>query len=79
MAGATAVAGPAVLPWSVHAQAAAEGVGPMKITKVEAVRFRADLLIQGIAPNWMWVRLHTDKGLWASANRIRATTHIAAR
>jgi hypothetical protein len=63
IASATAVAGPAVLPWSAHAQAAAEGVGRMKITKVEAVRFREDLRIQGIAPNWMWVRLHTDKGI----------------
>src|SRR5215510_4017883 len=45
------------------ARAAAEAVGPMKITKVEAVRFRSDLLIQGIAPNWMWVRLHTGNGL----------------
>ena len=35
----------------------------MKITKVEAVRFRRDLRIQGIAPNWTWVRLHTDKGI----------------
>src|SRR3954451_12674095 len=54
-------AGAAVLP--VTARAAAEAVGPMKITKVEAVRFRPDKLIQGIAPNWMWVRLHTDTGL----------------
>ena len=45
------------------AAAAAAAVGPMKITKIEAVRFRSDLRIQGIAPNWMWVRLHTDTGL----------------
>ncbi len=45
------------------AGAAAAAVGPMKITKIEAVRFRSDLRIQGIAPNWMWVRLHTDTGL----------------
>jgi len=38
--------------------------GPMKITKIEAVRFRGDLrLVEGIEPNWMWVRLHTDKGI----------------
>src|SRR6266568_2404312 len=50
--------------WTGLAQAAAEGVGPMKITKVEAVRFRPDLrLVPGIEPNWMWVRLHTDKGI----------------
>src|SRR4051812_15255456 len=53
--------GAAVLP--LAARAAAESVGPMKITRVEAVRFRSDKLIQGIAPNWMWVRLHTDTGL----------------
>jgi L-alanine-DL-glutamate epimerase-like enolase superfamily enzyme len=34
-----------------------------EITNLEAVRFRSVLVIQGIAPNWMWVRVHTDKGL----------------
>src|SRR5437016_11031688 len=55
----------AALPlWTRQAQAAAEGVGPMKITKIEAVRFRQNLrLVEGIEPNWMWVRLHTDKGI----------------
>jgi galactonate dehydratase len=42
---------------------AAAAVGPMKITKVEAIRFRRDLRIQGLFPNWTWVRLHTDTGL----------------
>ncbi len=46
-----------------EARAAADAVGPMKITKVEAVRFRDDIRIKGIAPNWVWVRLHTDNGL----------------
>jgi galactonate dehydratase len=46
-----------------QARAAADAVGPMKITKVEALRFRRDLRIQGVSPNWTWVRLHTDKGL----------------
>jgi L-alanine-DL-glutamate epimerase-like enolase superfamily enzyme len=46
-----------------QARAAADGVGPMKITKVEALRFRRDLRIEGVFPNWTWVRLHTDKGL----------------
>jgi len=45
------------------AAALAAAVPPMKITKVEAVRFRRDLRIQGVAPNWTWVRLHTDNGL----------------
>ena len=49
--------------WTRQAQAAAANVGPMKITKIEAVRFRSDQRIQGIAPNWIWVRLHTDTGL----------------
>jgi len=45
------------------AQTAAAAVGPMKITKVEAIRFRRNLVIQGLSPNWTWVRLHTDAGL----------------
>src|ERR1700730_1108168 len=50
--------------WTRHAQAAAEGVGAMKITKIEAIRFRKDLrLVEGNEPNWMWVRLNTDKGI----------------
>jgi galactonate dehydratase len=52
------------LGWGTReAQAAAQAAGPMKITKVDAVRFRRDLRIEGISPNWTWVRLHTDKGL----------------
>ena len=58
-AGAGALALAASLPKA--AQAAADAVRPMKITKVEAVRFRRDLRIQGIAPNWTWVRLHTNR------------------
>ena len=46
-----------------EARAAADAAGPMKIVKVEAVRFREDLSIKGIAPNWMWVRLTTDTGI----------------
>src|SRR6184192_2260256 len=58
--GPTAAAAPAA--GSLAAEAAA-AVGPMKITKIEAVRFRPELRIQGITPNWMWVRLHTDTGI----------------
>jgi L-alanine-DL-glutamate epimerase-like enolase superfamily enzyme len=61
MAGWPALAGAAG--WTRQARAAAEAAGPMKITRVEAVRFRPDLRIQGLAPNWTWVRLHTDSGL----------------
>jgi hypothetical protein len=58
--------------WTRQAQAAVEGVGPMNITKIEAIRFRNNLrLVQGIEPNWMWVRLTTDKASSASANRTR--------
>ncbi|MCW5980796.1 MAG: twin-arginine translocation signal domain-containing protein [Bryobacteraceae bacterium] len=46
-----------------QARAAAENAGPMRITKIEAVRFRSDLRMQGVSPNWTWVRLHTDTGL----------------
>src|ERR1700722_14761153 len=61
-AGSLAAAG--IGAWTLQAQAAAEGVGPMKITKIEAIRFRNNLrLVEGIEPNWMWVRLTTDKGL----------------
>jgi hypothetical protein len=36
---------------------------PMKITKIEAVRFRRDLKIDGEEVRWMWVRLHTNNGI----------------
>src|SRR5712692_4235699 len=53
----------ALAPWMRHAEAAAAAVGPMKIAKIEAVRFRSDLRMQGVSPNWTWVRLHTDTGI----------------
>ena len=59
--GSLAAAGMA--PWTRQAEAAAATVGPMKITKIDAVRFRPDLRMQGVSPNWTWVRLHTDTGL----------------
>ncbi len=55
--------GAALAPWMLHTQAVAAAVGPMKITKIDAVRFRPDLRIQGVSPNWTWVRLHTDTGI----------------
>lgn len=60
-AGSLAAAGMGT--WTQQAQAAAAAVGPMKITKIEAVRFRPDLRVQGVSPNWMWVRLHTNTGI----------------
>ena len=53
----------ALLPWTRQARAAAAAAGPMKITRVEAVSFRPDIRIQGVSPNWTWVRLHTDAGI----------------
>ena len=55
-----------VLPCRLQSSArydAAASVGPMKITKIDAVRFRSGLHMQGVSPNWTWVRLHTDTGL----------------
>src|SRR5215472_3134760 len=49
--------------------AAAASTEPMKITRIDAVTFRKDLQIGGgsgsrhEAPEWCWVRLHTDTGL----------------
>ena len=55
-------AGLALLPGPARQAAAA--VGPMKIIKIEAIRFRPDLkIVEGISPNWFWVRLHTDAGI----------------
>jgi galactonate dehydratase len=45
------------------ARLAAQAAGPQKITKVEALKFRGDLRMQGVSPNWTWVRLTTDQGL----------------
>ena len=53
----------ALFPWTRQAEMAAAAVGPMKITKVESVRFRPEIEIQGVSPNWTWVRLHTDTGI----------------
>lgn len=44
-------------------QLVAQSAGPLKITKVEALRFRRDFRVQGVSPNWTWVRLHTDQGI----------------
>jgi galactonate dehydratase len=66
MAGAAPLAAAGVWTWTERAQAAAQSAGPMKITKVEAVRFRQDLRVRGFAPNWFWVRLHTDKGIFGT-------------
>jgi L-alanine-DL-glutamate epimerase-like enolase superfamily enzyme len=46
--------------------AAARAAGPLTITKVEAIRFRRDLRMQGVSPNWTWIRLHTDQGIYGT-------------
>ncbi len=51
-----------VLPSPLNA-AAIQDAEPMKITKIEAVRFRRDLRIDGEEVRWMWVRLHTNTGI----------------
>ena len=43
--------------------AALHDAEPMKITKIEAVRFRRGLKIDGEEVPWMWVRLHTNTGI----------------
>ena len=44
------------------AQAALRG-RDLRITKVETVRFKPELVVSGRPIQWMWVRLHTDAGL----------------
>jgi len=36
---------------------------PMRITKIETVRFDPRLQVSGRSIQWMWVRLHTDRGI----------------
>ena len=51
----------------------------MKITKVEGIRFRRDLRIKDVSPNWFWVRLTTDTGLTGIGESYPGTdTHMAA-
>jgi L-alanine-DL-glutamate epimerase-like enolase superfamily enzyme len=59
-------AGAALLPASLRA--AIDNTGPMKVTRIDAVTFRKDLVIGGGSggsgqTEFMWVRLHTDKGI----------------
>lgn len=36
---------------------------PLRITKIETVRFSPDLQVSGRGIQWMWVRLHTNEGI----------------
>ncbi len=42
---------------------AIDNAEPMKITKIEALRVRQDLILDGLRIPWTWVRLHTNTGL----------------
>ncbi|MFC1650850.1 mandelate racemase/muconate lactonizing enzyme family protein [Candidatus Latescibacterota bacterium] len=61
--GSIAAMGTGFLPEA--AKAAIDKVGPMKISKIEAVRFKSDFQIAGkrAGTPWTWVRLYTDTGL----------------
>ncbi len=63
-------------PWAVTALQAA---GPVKITKIEFIRFRTDLRIKDVRPNWFWVRLHTDTGVTGIGESYPGTeAHLGA-
>ena len=58
---------------------AARAAGPMKITKIEFIRFRRDLRIKDVSPNWFWVRLHTDAGVTGIGESYPGTeAHLGA-
>ena len=64
--GSLSVLGSALIPENIIA--ALQNIEPMKITRIEAVRFNPDLKIGGGsggsgAIEWTWVRLHTDTGI----------------
>ena len=54
--------------WPESLNAAVDNMGPLKITRIDAVTFRKDIRIGGGSggsdgAEFLWVRLHTDKGL----------------
>ena len=59
--GSLAAIGTGMLP--SETLSAIKNLEPMKITKIEAVRFRRDLIIDGSGINWTWVFLHTNNGI----------------
>jgi len=48
--------------FSPFVQQAIAKISPMRITKIETVRFSEDLKIDGRGIQWMWLRLHTNEG-----------------
>lgn len=64
---------------SPAAQRAARAAAPMKITKIEFIRFRRNLRIRDVSPNWFWVRLHTDAGITGLGESYPGTeAHLGA-
>ena len=59
--GSLAAMGAGMLP--SEARSAISSVEPMKITKIDTVRIRPGLEVNGFRANWLWVRLYTDNGL----------------
>ena len=59
--GSLAALGACTLPSA--AISAINAVEPMKITKIDTVRIRPGLQVNGFRANWVWVRLYTDNGL----------------
>src|SRR5215831_9279995 len=53
--------------------AAIRDLEPMKVIKIEAVKFRKCLMIDGEPPPWMWVRLHTNTGIVGVGETYPAT------
>jgi galactonate dehydratase len=54
--------------WPVLLQAAIDNTESVKITRIDAVTFRKDIHVGGASggsdgAEFLWVRLHTDKGL----------------
>lgn len=58
---------------------ALRAAAPLKITKIEFIRFRTDLRIKDVRPNWFWVRLHTDAGITGIGESYPGTeAHLGA-
>ncbi len=61
--GAMGSASPAASLLPPATAAAINDLEPMKITKIDVVKFRKGLTIDGTPPPWMWVRLYTNTGI----------------
>jgi len=59
--GSLAALGTGMIP--TNTLSAVNNAEPMKITKIEAVKPRSDLRIDGSRPNYLWVRLYTNNGI----------------